>query len=255
MDKEGKIFDRLADLKIKWHFNLPSAPHFDSFWETSPVHQDSPQSCLGNTNSIRRNAEHRYEGSWLNAECPPADTLPLASGNQWSFNHKPLSSRPATSSYPTSTLDDTGGLSCRWWLRAQQLARQFWKSWLQERPIVNRENEMDKKGTAGSNWQRSADCRRKMPARFMTHRSNYEGANKEREGKGRKERKQTVRAAMTEDTEWRIPAAGGETVSTKSCTRNWWHNEGERRGEDVTFQVPSCRKWTMLRIKTSKNKQ
>ena len=76
-----------------------------------------------------------------------------------------------------------------------------------------------------------------------------------RKGKENKERKQTVRAAMTEDTEWRIPAAGGETVSTKSCTRNWWHNEGERRGEDVTFQVPSCRKWTMLRIKTSKNKQ
>ena len=133
MEREGRIYDKLAEMKITWHFNPPSAPHFGGVWERLVRSAKTALKAVLGTQTVRDevlSTTLREVDSMLNAR--PLTHLRWHPSNRGPLtpNHF-LLGRPHPQ-IPPGLFDDTGGLSRRRWLRAQELAQQFWKRWLRE---------------------------------------------------------------------------------------------------------------------------
>ncbi len=133
LEKEGRVFEKLAEMKVHWHFSPPSAPHFGGVWERLVRSAKTALRAVLGTQTVREevlSTTLREVDSMLNAR--PLTHLRWHPGNRGPLTPNHFLLGQPHPHIPPGLFSDTGELSRRRWLRAQELAQQFWKRWLRE---------------------------------------------------------------------------------------------------------------------------
>lgn len=133
MEKENKILSKAAEMKIQCHFLPPSAPHFGVVLERLVRSAKTDLTAVLGMQTVQEevlSTTLREVYSMLNALPLTHLRWHLENGGLLTPNHF-LLGRPHPHFLP-GLFNDTRGLSLRRWLRAQELARQFWRRWLRE---------------------------------------------------------------------------------------------------------------------------